>query len=228
MVIPLNIRQNIERVEKKANKLKADYLSSLRNANNQSDLGRDLHSLCGDLSHYSDQVANNVWDWLNMNQTATKKPNIYWPISQDEDNFRKKLRDWKMLDLEKRAPDIFDAFKSSQKWHNSEATLPDIKNLANSRHVSNLELELQCEETIRVGRGKSVYVENMYINEHGLISELSGYETEAGVTRPLTVERSLNPLANEVSTRNELFSLIKKACSELKGHCAAIYRTIDQ
>ena len=191
-MIPIGTRRIIERVEKRTRELR-NQLRRVPGEHTDSELDLELHDLCRSLSDCCDQVANEIWLRVN-GSTGSKKPNIYWPVTVDENGFRNRLAQQQMGTIEQLYPEIYSVLKNTQSWQNPSTFIPSMKKIANGRHSRNLDIQIGHKEYIEFTVADYVSVE---------------HEVE-----PFVVER----LANK-----EMFGLLLGASSELRQCCAVIF-----
>lgn len=225
MTIPLSVRRQIERVEKGCAQLRSKLHVEIVSGS-ISDIDLELHTLFRELSDCCDQIANAAWIALNPG-LGDRKPNVYWPISRDEEGFLKLLDRSQLTGLGAKFPKTLSMFRESQSWANPEAHIPKIKQLASARHEGTPEMTVGMESALSIGHGEVVHIESMRTGARGEIVELRGTEISGGIKRPITVNQHNYPTIRTKTQQSDLFNLLSNACSDLKSRASSIFEELS-
>lgn len=176
--MPVSIRREIERLERKAAALEA-----------VADLDLEVHEIIQGISHVLDRIMNDIWKKINKNSDNSNKPHIYFPLCLDSNKLQERFTTMQLSFLAEEYPKIYEIIRGVQPFTANKKWLQQLKTIANLKHERPPRIDKEfIPGGVGIGRGASVYIEEMIIS-NGRIERLSGHEIDYdGKIRPITVE----------------------------------------
>ena len=183
-----SFESQLGRSEELLRDLEAEVENSLSQRVVSSRLENISHELLLKLGRILDQLMvkcfkNCYFPLLSVDQSEKKLKSVYFPVCENEQKLRSRLKDVGMADLEQKDNNFFRLLQSSQPYSADENWwITHLKRYANATHIEIIPQVLSEEhETIlgsavRVGRGARVSMNNCYVG--GVLVNSTDINTE--------------------------------------------------
>lgn len=158
-----SIIRSVEMNKKKAKRL-SDANHDLSNEGVRLECEIELGEICTSLMLSMDKVMNVVW--RNYVESQERKPNVYFPVKDTEKGYLAEFQKYRLSHLSEVAPEIELIIRKLQPYYIGAGNwLSKLRNLANIRHESFPQINVDRATTIGIGGGgQDLYIKHMKIN----------------------------------------------------------------
>ncbi|BCB19853.1 hypothetical protein [Bosea sp. ANAM02] len=220
-MLPLSIRRELERLERKIAALEVD-----------ENLDLEVHEALQSVSHVMDRIMAAIWDRYGAISGKKNRPNIYFPSSPSREHFDDRLKQMGLSHLEDVDPELFSIVLLAQQFQPEGEWVKLLKKIANLKHERPPEIKIERKPSgIGIGRGRHVYIERLETGAFGEIKALRGWESDddLGPRRPLSVSLLPDEIKHILEgTHQDPRAFAKNCCGLTKSIAAKVFDRLSK